>query len=141
MFISIQHVLEKLREVVSSRGSPCSLKTFGVQLSDDLYLDGPRAVLKTEAGYKCLEVETLSEALRTLAHPATIEERPFRTLAPPYVELYEDERKYVVLGLYEGRVYMAEWSGIRLCCSWVTDIDTTAYRNAVDILKAFVEDV
>lgn len=138
MSISIQHVLEKLREAVDKRGVPCDPGALDLQVSDDLYLSGAKAVLKAGSGFKCLEVGAVAEALRTLAYPRIIEQRPLKTLRPPYVELYEDERKYVVLGLYEDEVYMAEWSGIRLCCSWVVEMNANAYRSAIDILEKFV---
>ncbi len=139
VFIPLRRVLEKLREAVEVEGAPCDPATLDLQLSDDLYLSGLKAVLKAENGYKCREIGAVSEAIKTLAYPRIVEQRPLRTLKPPYVELYEDARKYVVLGIYEDAVYMTEWSGIRLCCSWIVDMDVGAYTSAAAVLREFIE--
>ncbi|MEL9991591.1 MAG: hypothetical protein QXP98_06605 [Thermoproteus sp.] len=135
--ISIQQVLDKLRAAASSRGRDCT-PDLEVQLSEDLFLSGAAIAVKTKDGFKCLEANALSDALKMLAYPRTIEQGTFKTLRPPYVELYYDDRKYVVLGVYEGKVYMTEWSGIRLCCSWVVDINIEDYRKAYETLASFL---
>lgn len=129
--------MEKLRVMASSKGRDCT-PNLEIQLSEDLFLSGTAIVVKTKDGFKCLEASALSESLRALAYPRTIEQSTFRTLRPPYVELYYDEKKYVVLGVCEGRVYMTEWSGIRLCCSWIVDMSVEDYRRAYETLASFL---
>ncbi|WP_148678547.1 hypothetical protein [Thermoproteus uzoniensis] len=138
MFVSIQRVLDKLQALVGSRGYVCSPNSLDLELSSGLFLSGSVAVLGLEGGYRCLDIGGLADALRTFAHPQTIQQSVFKTLKPPYVELYEDERKYVVMGIYDERVYMAEWSGIRLCCSWIVDIDVDRYRRSYEALADFL---
>lgn len=138
MFVSIQRALDKLRALVGSRGDVCTPDSLDLELSNGLFLSGSVAVLAQGGAYRCLDVGGLADVLRTFAHPQTIQQSAFKTLRPPYVELYEDESRYVVLGIYDDKVYMSEWSGIRLCCSWVVDIDVDRYRRSYEALERFL---
>lgn len=138
MAVSIGAVIDKLRREALAEGAPCEAPKPDLQLSDDLYLSGRVAVVEAGGGHKCLDAGEVAEGLRAVAAPATIKESRFKTLSPPYIELYEDRHKYVVLGVYEGKVYMAEWAGIQLCCSWIIDIELDKYKNIYNILKQYL---
>jgi hypothetical protein len=135
--VSVSAVLSKVREEVAAKGSPCSAEA-DLELAEDLYLAGRLAVLKTEAGTKCLDIGEVAEALREIAAPEALRQEQAMPLSPPYIELYERGDKYVVMGVHEGKVYMTEWSGVLLCCSWSINIDLEKYKRIYKILSNYL---
>ncbi|CCC81292.1 hypothetical protein [Thermoproteus tenax] len=138
MFVSLEDILERVKAKTLKEGAPCAPGNIDIVLSDDLYLSGNTAVLKTPEGHRCLDIGILSEGIQSVAYLRIVKQAQFKTLEPPYVEISGDEDRYLVLGVYNNKVYMAEWSGIRLCCSWIVDISLDEYKKSYEILKTYI---